>query len=340
MTSSTATVVVLSRRLGAVLPAAVVRLVQDGAALLADTDVPAELATQCAAVPVGDAPQVTPAVLVTFDPGTGAAARWVAAGAAVLDVPEPRGVELLDAVAVMDRLRSPGGCPWDAEQTHRSLMPYLIEETYELYQALEDGDTEALREELGDVLLQVLFHARLAQEMPGDSGPGFDIDAVATGLVTKLIGRHPHVFAGSEQVHTAADQEVRWEQLKRAEKRRESGVDGVALAQPALALVAKLVSRTAKLGVPPDLLPGADDDAASGIGEALFVLAAAAKLAGQDPEATVRTIARRFADQVRAAEDAARAAGLDPAALTSEQWREHWPQPAISTSATSETRHL
>src|SRR4051812_2485227 len=134
-------------------------------------------------------------LLLTMDPGTGAAARWVAAGAAVLVTPEPAGAALLDAVAVMDRLRSPGGCPWDAEQTHQSLMPYLIEEAYELYQALEDGDLQAVREELGDVLLQVLFHARVAQEQPG-----FDIDAVAGDLVTKLVARHPHVFEGSEHV--------------------------------------------------------------------------------------------------------------------------------------------
>ena len=147
-------VVVLSGRLGPVLPAAVIRVLRERPALLADTDVPAELAEQFGAKPVGDAGA---GVLLTADPGTGAAARWVADGATVLSVPEPQGARLLDAVGLMDRLRSPGGCPWDAEQTHRSLLPYLIEETYELYQALEDGDLSALREELGDVLLQVLF---------------------------------------------------------------------------------------------------------------------------------------------------------------------------------------
>jgi XTP/dITP diphosphohydrolase len=233
---------------------------------------------------------------------------------------------LLDAVAVMDRLRSPGGCPWDAEQTHASLMPYLIEETYELYQALEDGDRVALREELGDVLLQVLFHARVAAEAPD----GFDVDAVAAGLVAKLVGRHPHVFPPeaidpgaidtAERVATASDQEVRWEELKRAEKRRESCVDGVALGQPAAALAGELVSRTAKAGLPSDLLP-----AGPGPGAALFALAARAKLAGADPEAALRMVARQFGDDVRAAEGSARAAGLDPAGLTPEQWRAHWP---------------
>jgi NTP pyrophosphatase (non-canonical NTP hydrolase) len=309
-------VVTLSHRLGAVLPAAAARLLRDGAPLHADTDVPVELAQLCGAHPVGDAVQ---GLLLTMDPSTGAAARWVATGATVLTTPEPIGVALLDAVAVMDRLRSPGGCPWDAEQTHRSLMPYLIEEAYELYQALEDGDTGALREELGDVLLQVLFHARVAQETP----EGFDIDAVATGLVAKLVTRHPHVFAGSEEVRTAAEQEIRWEQLKRTEKRRESSVDGVALAQPAVALAAKLVSRVTKAALPTDLLPGTD----GGTGASLFALCAAAKLAGEDPEAALRCVARRFADDVRAAERSARAAGLDAGALTPQQWREHWRNP-------------
>jgi XTP/dITP diphosphohydrolase len=310
-------VVTLSQRLGAVLPAAAARLLRDGAALHADTDVPGELAQLCGAHPVGDAVQ---GLLLTLDPSTGAAARWVTTGAAVLTTPEPAGAALLDAVAVMDRLRSPGGCPWDAEQTHRSLMPYLIEEAYELYQALEDGDTGALREELGDVLLQVLFHARVAHET---AAGGFDIDAVATGLVAKLVTRHPHVFAGSAEVRTAAEQEIRWEQLKRTEKRRESSVDGVALAQPAVALAAKLVSRAAKAALPTDLLPGAG----GGTGASLFALSAAAKLAGEDPEAALRCVARQFADDVRAAERSARAAGLDVQALTPQQWRAHWPNP-------------
>jgi XTP/dITP diphosphohydrolase len=312
-------VVALSPRLGAVLPAAAARLLRDGAPLHADVDVPAELAQLCGAHPAGDAVQ---GVLLTLDPGTDAAARWVATGATVLTTPEPVGAALLDAVAVMDRLRSPGGCPWDAEQTHRSLMSYLIEETYELYQALEDSDTEAVREELGDVLLQVLFHARVAQETPG----GFDVDAVATGLVTKLVTRHPHVFADSEQVRTAAEQEVRWDELKRTEKRRKSSVDGVSLAQPAVALAAKLVSRATKAALPADLLPGADrPGSGGGTGASLFALSAAAKLAGEDPEAGLRCVARRFADNVRAAERSARAAGLDADQLTPAQWREHWP---------------
>ena len=339
-------VVVLSTRLGVVLPAAAVPLLRAGAALRADPELPDALREQFGAGEPGE-----DGLLLTLDASTGEPARWLVAGADVLRTPEPAGSVLLDAVAVMDRLRSPGGCPWDAEQTHASLMPYLIEETYELYQALEDGDRVALREELGDVLLQVLFHARLAAEAPD----GFDVDAVATELVAKLVGRHPHVFPPkgidpeaidpgaidpgaidtAERVVTASDQEVRWEELKRAEKRRESCVDGVALGQPAAALAGELVSRTAKAGLPSDLLP-----AGPGPGAALFALAARAKLAGADPEAALRMVARQFGDDVRAAEGSARAAGLDPAGLdpagldpagldpaglTPEQWRAHWP---------------
>ena len=226
------------------------------------------------------------------------------------------GAELLDAVAVMDRLRSPGGCPWDAEQTHASLLQYLVEECYELYDAVEKDDRAAMREELGDVLLQVLFHARVAAE----AEDGFTIDDVARDLVAKLVGRHPHVFAGTERIDTAERQEHRWEELKRAEKQRLSSVDGVPLGQPAVALAAKLTSRTARAGLPADLLPDGPD-----VGERLFADAARAKLAGDDPEAALRTAARRFADDVRAAERAARGAGLDPHALDADAWRAHWP---------------
>lgn len=312
-------VVVVSARLGPLLPAAAVPLLRAGAAVHADEDLPQPLrdAFRDAGTALIPAPGRPDGLLLTVDAGTGAAAAWVAAGADVVRTPEPAGAALLDAVAVMDRLRSPGGCPWDAEQTHASLLPYLIEETYELYQALEDGDRVALREELGDVLLQVLFHARVASE---DAADGFDVDAVATELVAKLVSRHPHVFAGTERVTTAADQQQRWEELKRTEKRRESAVEGVALGQPAAALAAKLVSRAAKAGLPAELLPDGGTT-----GDALLAAAAGAQRSGENPEAALRTAARRFADRVRAAERSARSAGLDPTALTTEQWRAHWP---------------
>ena len=156
--------------------------------------------------------------------------------------------QLARAVEVMDRLRSPGGCAWDAEQTHESLTRYLLEETYEVLEAIETGDAELLREELGDLLLQVLFHARIAQE----EQPAYSIEDVAADLVDKLVRRHPHVFAdaaSSGQRADAATLNETWEHAKIAEKGRTSAVDGVPLAQPALALTAKLVARANRAGL-------------------------------------------------------------------------------------------
>ncbi|MCK9931582.1 MazG family protein [Frankia sp. Mgl5] len=177
------------------------------------------------------------------------------------------GSALLDAVAVMDRLRSPGGCPWDAEQNHVSLAPYLLEEAYEAYQAIEDGDLAELREELGDVLMQVLFHARVAAE---SGGAGWDVDDVAAGLTAKLIRRHPHVF-GDVAVSGADDVVTNWDAIKAEEKGRKSVTEGVPLSAPALFLAAKLLRRAAKLGLPPELaLPrhpaGSGAGGAGGVG--------------------------------------------------------------------------
>ncbi|HEV8557773.1 MAG TPA: MazG family protein [Actinophytocola sp.] len=262
--------------------------------------------------------QAGPVVLITADLDDPAAAALHAAGADVIGTQQVPGQWLLRAVAVMDRLRSPGGCPWDAEQTHESLRQYLVEECFELLEAIEDGNREALREELGDVLLQVLFHARVAEE---DAADPFTVDEVAEALVDKLIGRHPHVFAGGDPaVRDARTQERRWEELKQDEKRRESSVDGVALGQPALALAAKLAQRTARAGLPGDLLPRHTDT-----GSRLFDLAALAKLAGQDPEGELRAVARQFAQNVRTAEEAARKAGVDPFTMDHQDWRRFWP---------------
>lgn len=253
-------------------------------------------------------------VVVAASTAEPAAAALVAAGAPVVGLPVGSG--LLEAVAVMDRLRSPGGCPWDAEQDHDTLRQYLVEETFELLEAIEDGDRAAMREELGDVLLQVLFHARVAAEHASDA---FTVDDVAAELVAKLVGRHPHVFAGGDSaVRDSSTQQVRWEELKQQEKQRESSVDGVALGQPAVALAAKLAQRTKRAGFPVDLLPDGDDS-----GTTLFVVAALAKLAGEDPETELRAVARRFAADVRAAESAARIEGVTT--LDTEDWRRFWP---------------
>jgi XTP/dITP diphosphohydrolase len=212
---------------------------------------------------------------------------------------DPPGARLLDVVAVMDRLRSAGGCPWDAEQTHTSLMPYLIEEAYETYEALETGDREHLREELGDLLLQIVFHARIASES------GWDIDDVAGGLVDKLVRRHPHVFAGAP----ADDLEGSWEALKAVEKGRTSVTEGIPLGQPALSLAAKLQRRAATLGVP--FVP------ADGLGGELWELVARCQAAGLDPEVELRAVARGFRDRLAALEN--REGGLPQSAR---EWRE------------------
>jgi XTP/dITP diphosphohydrolase len=197
------------------------------------------------------------------------------------------------AVEVMDRLRSPGGCPWDAAQTHESLTRYLLEETYEVIEAIETGDLELLREELGDLLLQVLFHARLTTELPPDRA--FGIDDVASDLVDKLVRRHPHVFAGAD-AGSAEELNETWERHKIREKGRTSAVDGVPVDQPALALAAKLISRARRAGVPAEL-PAGDD-----LGARLFALVAEAVEQGDDPEAALRRTARQFRAAVREAE--------------------------------------
>ncbi|GAA1261261.1 MazG family protein [Saccharothrix xinjiangensis] len=294
-----------------VLPAAALPALRGAAAVYAGEGVDAEA---WGAAPLSSFAPGPDVVLLTTDLSEPAARALVSAGSPVIRTP---GAPLLDAVAVMDRLRSPGGCPWDAEQDHESLRQYLVEETYELLEAIEDGDRAALREELGDVLLQVLFHARIAGEDP--SSP-FGVDEVAADLVTKLVGRHPHVFSagGDPAVRDAGTQQHRWEELKQAEKQRTSSLDGVATTQPAVALAAKLVQRAARAGLPADLLPTGDDT-----GSTLFAVAALAKLAGEDPETELRAVARAFAANVRAAERSARTAGLTT--LTPTDWRTHWP---------------
>lgn len=248
------------------------------------------------------------------------------------------GARLLDVVAVMDRLRSPGGCPWDAQQTHASLAPYLLEEAYEAYQALEDADPTELREELGDVLMQVVFHARVAEDATDGSvdagGSRFDVDEVATGIATKLVRRHPHVFG--DVAVTGADEVVtNWEAIKKAEKGRRSVTDGVPLTQPALSLAAKLQKRARKAGLPADLVtadpadaiaaragdPGMDE---AGVGDLLFAIVALAAAAGVDPEVALRARARAFRDTLAGAEESAHADGVDPADQDATAWRARW----------------
>ncbi|GGP92803.1 nucleoside triphosphate pyrophosphohydrolase [Streptosporangium pseudovulgare] len=208
------------------------------------------------------------------------------------------GARLLDLVSVMDRLRT--GCPWDAKQTHESLVPYLLEEAYEVLETIEEGDRAALREELGDLLLQVVFHARVARDRPDAEG-GFDIDDVADAIVAKLVRRHPHVFA-DVRVEGAEEVSDNWEVIKAAERAAKNAgdagsvLDGVPMGQPALSLAAQLLRRAERAGAPADLGDSAGDD----LGARLFALVRQAQAAGLDPEAELRAAARAYRDRVRA----------------------------------------
>lgn len=200
------------------------------------------------------------------------------------------GARLLDLVQVMDRIRAE--CPWSSQQTHKGLAKYGIEEAYELVEAIEEGDRDELREELGDVLLQVVFHARIAEDDPDSP---FSIDDVAAGIITKLIHRHPHVF-GDATATTPEEVKAHWLRTKAVEKRRESVTDGVPLGQPGLALAAKLSSRVRTAGLPVPIPQG------HGIGYELLTLAARAEAEGTDPEAALRAAARTYRDAIRSAE--------------------------------------
>ncbi len=240
-------------------------------------------------------------VLLSSDPGHPEVRARLAAGEDLIAAPRPHpGERLLDAVAVMDTLRATG--PWESEQTHDSLRRYLLEETYELFDAVHSGDAGELRDELGDVLLQVLFHARIAEEAPEHA---FGIDDVADALVRKLGNRVPAVLAG--EPISLADQLAQWEQRKALEgSARETCVDGVPTAQPALALAQKVIARVTGAGVPADLIPvevttvtvGAEIDAENGLRSAVL----------------------HFMDAVRAAEQAVRQAGV-VGPISAEQWR-------------------
>ena len=204
---------------------------------------------------------------------------------------------LQQLVAVMDQLRSPGGCPWDAEQTHESLVKFLLEESYEFIEAVETQDREAMREELGDVLLQVYFHARMAEEHPTDP---FSIEDVAQTVAEKLIRRHPHVFA--DVIELSSDEVLEnWEALKAKEKGRTSAVDGVPVGQPALALVAKLLYRAEKNRLKLDLpskIREPVNATPEAVGQVLLATIAWASEHGVDPEGALRLVARDLAAQI------------------------------------------
>ena len=206
--------------------------------------------------------------------------------------------QLQRLVEVMDRLRSPGGCPWDAEQTHQSLLKYLLEESYEFIESVENNDRQDMQEELGDLLLQIYFHSRMAEE---DANQPFNIEDVAKSVADKLIRRHPHVFAG-ETVDNSQDVLENWEKQKALEKGRSSIIDGVPLAQPALPLAAKVVYRINKLNYslpisqPIKLNDQTNQDQ---FGEILLGLIAQAVEKGLDPEAALRGATKTLIAQIQ-----------------------------------------
>ena len=211
--------------------------------------------------------------------------------------------ELQRLVEVMDRLRSPGGCPWDAEQTHESLIKYLLEESYEFIDAIETDDREGMREELGDVLLQVYFHSRMAQDHPTDP---FSIEDVARGIADKLISRHPHVF---ENLEVSGTDEIieNWEAIKAREKGRTSAIDGIAMSQPALPLVSKILYRADKynVGVEIPLFNTTEAATDESVGEALASVIAWAHTNGIDPESALRAQARKMIAAIESQEKSA-----------------------------------
>ena len=249
-------------------------------------------------------------VLLSSDPDHVDVVARITAGEQVITAPAPRpGDRLVDAVEIMDRLRTSG--PWESEQTHDSLRRYLLEETYELFDAVHGGDAHEVRDELGDVLLQVLFHARIAQEAPHNS---FTIDDVSDALVRKLVNRVPTVLAG--EPITLADQLAQWEQRKALERASEVGrscVDGIPTGQPALALAQKVIARATANGMPAELIPE--------------TVTSVMLDADRDTENELRTAVLEFMDAVRSAERAIavhRTSAEMDSPVTADEWRRVW----------------
>jgi XTP/dITP diphosphohydrolase len=211
-----------------------------------------------------------------------------------------------DLIAVAAKLRAPGGCPWDAEQTHRSLVQYLLEETYELIEALESGDAEQIKEELGDVLYQVVFHSDLAAS--GSLGEKFDIQDVALVTANKMRGRHPHVFGTLEELEkyaakTGDDVMLNWDAHKQREKpERSSVLDGIPQALPALALANKVLGKAEKIGLIDGDGGGVPVGDEAQLGGLLLAIVASARSAGLDPERALREATRELQVEIRQAE--------------------------------------
>jgi tetrapyrrole methylase family protein/MazG family protein len=243
-----------------------------------------------------------------------------------------------ELLSVMARLRGEGGCPWDREQTPESLRPFLIEEAYEVLEALDDGDPARLREELGDLLFQVVFHARIAEER-GD----FAMRDVLTALVEKMVRRHPHVF-GDRQVGSATEALAQWEAIKQAEGgRRRSALHGIPRSLPGLLRAQRVQHRASRVGfdwqepmaalekvheetaeLTAALREGVADAVRAEIGDLLFAVVNVARLAGMDPEAALHSAVERFQVRFRHMEDAADRCGRELRSLTLEEMERLW----------------
>jgi MazG family protein len=258
--------------------------------------------------------------------------------AEMIDSPDPA-KQLARLRAIMHRLRAPGGCPWDAEQTHESLIPNLVEETYETVDTIRRGDHDHLKEELGDLLLQVIFHSELAEE-----AGRFNLDDVARGISDKLVRRHPHVFAQSEAATSDAVL-AQWDEIKRTEKGHEkkSYLHGVGNGLPALMRAAKLQKKASKTGFDwPDengvlekireeigelasAMRSQDETAvAEELGDLMFSVVNLARFRKQDPEVLMAEANAKFEHRFAAMEQDLREHGLDLASATPARMEESW----------------
>ena len=239
----------------------------------------------------------------------------------------PTGKTFEDLLRVVETLRDPGGCPWDAEQTHESLRSYLLEETYETLEAIEDGGPEQISEELGDLLTHIAFHVDIAARA-GE----FDAADVISGVIEKLVRRHPHVFGGAEKMQDSSEVLNQWEDLKRRERGRRSIVESLPVSMPALSYAAAVMGRAAKAGVPIDeMAPAANDGGAEPVSEydaGKYLMGAARRVeeAGHDPETALRSYGLELRNRIMRAEKAVEPRTLSE--LTADEMRTVWEQAA------------
>ena len=244
-----------------------------------------------------------------------------------------------DLVKVMEKLRSPQGCPWDRKQTHESLLPYLLEEVYEVIDAVKKGDDEELKEELGDLLLQVVFHSQIAKERGA-----FSIENVVHSITEKLIRRHPHVFGDRDDIKSAEDVNREWEKLKESEgKRKESVLDGIPASAPALERAYKLQKRAEKVGfdwrgfdgikeklleelqeIEAELRKGDRKKLEEEVGDLLFMAVNLARFLGVHPEVALRQANAKFERRFRFMEEAAKREGKELQELPLEEQEALW----------------